>query len=164
LEWLPAKYQSDFSRVKSTFGGFDHTFWKEGGRSQTFFVLAVVWLVQGSHLEKYSTQSFHLFEVVQSSRFHVQEGGERVPGQVAEVHGPGRGAGGEGALLAWEPRECNRQPLLLYETAHSESWAVNNEDKICEPAVRFIENDNDVYKVAVKEEKDTEDIAPWRNP
>ena len=38
------------------------------------------------------------------------------------------------------------------------------EDKICEPAVRVIENDNDVNKVAVKDEKDTEDIAPRRNP
>ena len=75
--------------------------------------LCMQWLVQGSHLEK-------------SSRFHVQEGGERVPGQGAEVHGPGRGAGGEGALLAGEPRECNRQPQPSYEKAQSESYTVNN--------------------------------------
>ena len=126
--------------------------------------LCMQWLVQGSHLEKYSTQSFHLCGVVQSSRFHVQEGGERVPGQVAEVHGPGRVAGGEGALSAGEFRECNRQPQPSYEKAQSESYTVNNEDKICEPAVRVVENDNDVNKVAVKDEKDTEDIAPRRNP
>jgi len=64
-----------------------------------------------------------------------------------------------------KPKSAARQSQPTYLKAQPEIKSVNNEAKICEPVVRVVENDHDdVDIVAVKHEKDTEDIVTIAAP